>query len=214
MLTLYNFWRSGPSYRVRIGLALKGVSYTYVPVNILAGEQDLPDYLERNPQGLVPTLDVDGVRLTQSPAILEWLEETFPEPPLLPRDAAARAHVRAMAALIACETHPLNNTRVHRALRQAGLSQGDVTTWSLTWIELGFTALEALIDAHAPNGRYCFGDTPTIADIYFAPQALTYFRFAPDLGKFPRLAAIHAALASHPAFVAAHPSNQPDGQPL
>jgi len=214
MLTLYNFWRSGPSYRVRIGLALKGVSYTYVPVNILAGEQDRPDYLERNPQGLVPTLDVDGMRLTQSPAILEWLEETYPDPPLLPRDAGARAHVRAMAALIACETHPLNNTRVHRALRQAGLTADSVTTWSLTWIELGFTALEALIAAHAPAGRYCFGDTPTIADIHFAPQALTYFRFAPDLRKFPRLEAIHAALSSHPAFMAAHPSNQPDGHPL
>jgi maleylacetoacetate isomerase len=214
MITLYNFWRSGPSFRVRIGLALKGVAYDYVAVNILAGEQDAPDYLARNPQGLVPTLEVDGVRLTQSPAILEWLDETYPDPPFLPGDRVDRAHVRAMAALIACETHPLNNTRVHRALRRAGLDQDGVNSWSLTWIELGFTALEALIGEHAPRGRYCFGDTPTMADIYLAPQILTYFRFAPDLAKYPRLAAIHAALSAHPAFIAAHPSRQPDGHPL
>ena len=214
MITLYNFWRSGPSYRVRIGLALKGVEYKYVGVNILAGEQDDPAYIERNPQGLVPTLDVDGMRLTQSPAILEWLDETYPDPPLLPKTAYDRAHVRAMAALIACETHPLNNTRVHRALHKGGFSQDAIKAWSLQWIELGFTALEKLIAEHAPKGAFCYGDAPTVADIHLVPQILTYFRFAPDLSKFPRLAAINGAANAHPAFQAAHPSNQPDGGPL
>jgi len=146
--------------------------------------------------------------LTQSPAILEWLEETRPEPPLLPRDAAGRAQVRAMAALIGCDIHPLNNLRVLKAVRGLGADQAGVDAWAGQWIIDGFTALEALVVRHGEG--WCFGATPSLADCYLMPQLYSARRFNVDLAAFPRLLEIEARAEAHPAFIAAVPENQPD----
>jgi maleylpyruvate isomerase len=152
---------------------------------------------------------VDGVVLTQSPAILEWLEDAHPAPALLPTDAIDRARVRAMAALIGCDIHPLNNLRVGKALRETfGADQAAVDAWAARWILPGFEALEALVARHGAG--WCFGDTPTLADCYLIPQIYSARRFNVALDAFPRLLAIDAAAARHPAFIAAHPDNQPD----
>lgn len=213
MLTLYNYWRSGPSYRVRIALALKGVAYRYVPVDLRTGVQGEAANRARNPQAFVPTLELkDGTLLTQSPAILEWLEETHPTPALLPTEPLARARVRAMAALIACDIHPLHNLRILLHLRDAlGQDQEGINSWSRRWIEEGFTALETML-AQGPAGRFCWGDAPTLADVTLIPQIASGARFDVDMGRFPRLAAINAAAQAHPAFQAAHPMQQPDAE--
>lgn len=213
MLTLHNYWRSGPSYRMRIALALKGLEYRYVPVSLIAGEQASEAFAARNPQKLVPTLELpDGTILTQSPAMLEWLDETYPMPPLLPSDALARAKVRAMAALIACDIHPLHNMRVLLYLRSELAQPAEaISAFARRWIEDGFAALEVLL-AQGPGGPFCWGDTPTIADINLIPQVLSSSRYGVELEKFPRIAAINAAAAAHPAFQAAHPNRQPDAE--
>jgi len=208
-MILHGYWRSGAAYRTRIALALKGLAYEQAGHDLRTGAQKDPAYVALNPQGMVPALEVDGAVLTQSPAILEWLEETHPTPALLPPDAIGRAHVRAMAALIGCDIHPLNNLRVGKALRESfGADQAAVDAWAARWIVPGFEALEALVARHGQG--WCFGDAPTLADCYLIPQIYSAGRFNVPLDAFPRLLAIDEAAKAHPAFIAAHPDNQPD----
>jgi maleylpyruvate isomerase len=208
-MILHGYWRSGAAYRTRIALNLKGVSYAQQGVDLRTGAQGSATYVALNPQGMVPALEIDGAVLTQSPAILEWLEETHPTPPLLPADPVARAHVRAMAALIGCDIHPLNNLRVGKALRETfGADQAAVDAWAARWILPGFTALEVMVARHGDG--WCLGDAPTLADCYLIPQIYSAGRFNVPLDAFPRLRAIAAAAARHPAFQAAHPEAQPD----
>jgi maleylpyruvate isomerase len=208
-MILHGYWRSGAAYRTRIALALKGMAYRQQGVDLRTGAQKSEAFVALNPQGMVPALEVDGVVLTQSPAILEWLEDAHPAPALLPTDAIDRARVRAMAALIGCDIHPLNNLRVGKALRETfGADQAAVDAWAARWILPGFEALEALVARHGAG--WCFGDTPTLADCYLIPQIYSARRFNVALDAFPRLLAIDAAAARHPAFIAAHPDNQPD----
>ena len=208
-MILHGYWRSGAAYRTRIALNLKGLSYEQRGVDLRTGAQHSEAFRALNPQGLVPALEIGGAALTQSPAILEWLEEAHPAPPLLPADRVDRAHVRAMAALIGCDIHPLNNLRVGKALRETfGADQAAVDAWAARWILPGFAALERLVEAHGDG--WCFGAAPTLADCYLIPQVFSARRFNVPLEAFPRLLAIDAAAADHPAFVAARPDNQPD----
>ena len=208
-MILHGYWRSGAAYRVRIALALKGLAYETQGHDLRTGAQKAADYVAMNPQGMVPALQIDGAVLTQSPAILEWLEETHPQPPLLPDDALSRARVRAMAALIACDIHPLNNLRVGKSLREDfGADQAAVDAWAARWIVPGFTALEALVERDGQG--WCFGNTPTLADACLIPQIYSANRFNVPLDAYPRLLAIDAAAGAHPAFIAAHPDRQPD----
>ena len=211
-MILHGYWRSGAAYRVRIALALKGLGYESQGHDLRTGAQKAADYLTLNPQGMVPALQVDGAVLTQSSAILEWLEETHPTPALLPSDPLGRARVRAMAALIACDIHPLNNLRVGKALRETfGADQAAIDAWAARWITPGFEALEAMVsDGGLGDGEWCFGDQPTLADACLIPQIYSARRFNVPLEAFPRLLAIDARAAAHPAFIAAHPDNQPD----
>lgn len=210
-LVLYNYWRSGPSYRVRMALALKGVAYEYVGINLLADEQRSPAHGARHPLHLVPSLQVpDGRMLTQSPAILEWLEETYPDPPLLPGDAWARAQIRAMAALIGCDIHPLQNLRVLKYLEtECQQDPSQRSAWCRRWIVDGFAALETLIAQGRP-GRFAWGDAPSLVDVYLLPQMLSARRFQVDLSLYPALCAIEEAALAHPAIASAHPDRQPD----
>ena len=211
--TLHSAWRATAPYRVRIGLKLKACEYDYHPIDLIAGQQREPEYKAVNPQGLTPALDLgDGNVLAQSLAILEWLEETRPNPPILPRAALDRAMVRRMAGIIACDIHPLNNTRVGRKLNQMGVEQAAITEWIHGWIRDGFDALEPLIAAH--GGQYAFGDSPTIADCCLVPQLYSARRFELDVTPWPRLVAAADHAAEHSAFQAAHPNNQPDAKPL
>ena len=208
-LVLHGYWRSGAAYRVRIGLNLKGLAYEQRPVDLRTGAQRDPEFLRLNPQGLVPALATpDGV-LTQSLAILEWLDEHAPAPSLLPEGPFARAQARAMAALIACDIHPLNNLRVLQALkREYGADQAKLDAWAGRWISSGFAALEAMI---AERGRgWAFGETPGIVDCCLIPQVYSARRFNVDLSPFPQILALEARAAAHPAFAAAHPDRQPD----
>ncbi len=208
-MILHGYWRSGAAWRTRIALALKGLDHDQRGVDLRIGAQRSEAFVSLNPQGLVPALEVDGAVLTQSPAILEWLEETHPAPALLPAEPVDRAHVRAMAALIGCDIHPLNNLRVGKALRETfGADQAAVDDWAARWILPGFEALEALVARHGAG--WCFGDAPTLADCYLIPQIYSARRFNVALAAFPRLLAIDAAAAVHPAFIAAHPDAQPD----
>lgn len=207
----YNYFRSGTSHRLRIALNLKGVHAEYRPVD-LANEGHLNgDFARVNPQALVPALVLDdGQVLTQSPAIIEWLEERYPTPALLPAEPEARAHVRALAALVGCDIHPVNNRRILQYLRKEFGANGDaVNAWCGHWITAGFDAYEALL-AQSPAGRYSWGDTPTIADVYLVPQVESARRFNVDLSRWPRITAIDAACAELPAFAQASPWAQPD----
>jgi len=208
-MILHGYWRSGASYRVRIALGLKGLDYEPAAHDLRKGEQKAADYLALNPQGMVPALQ-DGDRiLIQSPAILEWLEETHPEPPLLPQAADDRAQVRAMAALVGCDIHPLNNLRVLRSLRNDfGADQQTVDAWAARWIAPGFDALETLV--RRDGAGWSFGDAPTLADCYLIPQLYSARRFNLGLKPWPALLAVEARALDHPAFVAAHPDRQPD----
>ncbi len=208
-MILHGYWRSGAAYRTRIALELKGLTYDRQGIDLRTGAQKSESFVALNPQGMVPALEVDGAVLTQSPAILEWLEETRPSPALLPADPVARAHVRAMAALIGCDIHPLNNLRVGKALRESfGADQAAVDAWAARWIMPGFEALEALVARHGAG--WCFGAAPSLADCYLIPQIYSARRFGVPLDAFPRLLAIDATAAGHPAFIAAHPDAQPD----
>ena len=208
-MILHGYWRSGTAYRTRIALNLKGLKYDQAGVDLRQGDQKSNAYLTLNPQGLVPALEVDGLVLTQSPAILEWLEETTPEPPLLPADAVGRARVRAMAALVGCDIHPLNNLRVLKALRDSfDAAPAQTDAWAARWITAGFGALETLVADHGDGWTY--GSTPSLADCYLIPQIYSARRFHVALDAWPRLLAIEAAANAHPAFIAAHPDRQPD----
>ena len=208
--TLHGFFRSSASYRVRIALNLKGVAYEAAPVNLLEGEQKEADYRRLNPQGLIPTLVVDGRPLTQSIAIIAWLEGAYPEPRLLPADPLDAAHVRAMALTIACDIHPLNNVRVLKRLSHMEIDQAARDDWYRHWIEEGFSALEAL--AAPSSGKFLFGDLPSMADVCLVPQMFNARRFNTDLTPFPTLTGISAHLESLPAFAAARPEVQPDAR--
>ncbi|MDB5737166.1 MAG: hmgC [Sphingomonas bacterium] len=209
MMLLHNYWRSSAAYRVRIALNLKGLPYEQVTHDLRTGAQRAPDYAALNPQTLIPTLDADGLLLTQSPAILEWLDERHPEPPLLPDSADDRAIVRAMAALIACDIHPLNNLRVLATLRgDFGADEAQVQAWIARWIGDGFAALETMVARHGKG--FAFGDGPTLADCHLVPQLYSAARFGVDLMPFPHLAAAGEIARALPAFAAAHPDRQPD----
>ena len=208
-IVLHAYWRSGTSYRTRIALNLKGLVYEIRPVNLLAGEQGSKAYREIDPQGLVPALETpDGV-LIQSPAILEWLEDAHPKPPLLPPDPRGRAEVRAMAALIGCDVHPLNNLRVLRTLkRDLSASDEQIAAWQARWIGEGFAALETLIARHGHG--FAWGEAPTLADCYLVPQIYAAERFGVDLQPYPLIRAVTERCRAMTAFAAAHPDQQPD----
>jgi maleylacetoacetate isomerase/maleylpyruvate isomerase len=207
-LTLHSAWRSSAAYRVRIGLNLKGLAYDTAPVNLVSSQHLEPAYAALNPQRLLPTLEVDGRALTQSLAILDWLDETVPEPPLLPADAFDRALVRSMAQIVASDIHPVNNLRILRALSGLGVDEAARDIWIQRWITDGFTALEAMIARHGRG--FAFGDAPGLADCCLVPQVYNAERFKTDLTPFPAIRAVAARCAEHPAFVAAHPNQQPD----
>ena len=209
-MRLHGYWRSGTSYRVRIALALKGLAFEQAAYDLRRGDQHATCYRALNPQSLVPALELDdGTVLTQSPAILEWLEEAFPAPPLLPPDPAQRAIVRAMAALVGCDIHPLNNLRVLKALRhELGADKDQVGAWIARWIADGFAALEPLIERHGQGAA--FGNTPTLADCYLVPQVYSAERFGVPLGPYPRLMAAVEAVRGRADVAAAHPDRQPD----
>lgn len=208
-MKLYTYFRSSAAYRVRIGLNLKGLAWEAVPVHLTrdGGEQKKPAFLALNPQGLVPALEDAGAVLTQSLAILEYLEETHPEPALLPADPLLRARVRAFALGIACDIHPLNNLRVLNYLKgPLGHTEEEVAVWYRHWVETGLAALERMVQP----GPFCFGDRPTLADVCLVPQMANARRFNSDLSACPTLVAIDAHCQSLPAFAAAHPDRQPD----
>jgi len=211
-MKLYGFFRSSAAFRVRIALNLKGLPYETVAIHLRKNEQANPRYRALNPQGLVPTLELDdGWRLTQSLAIIEYLDETHPEPPLLPADAAGKARVRALAAIVACDIHPINNLRVLRYLsRPLGHDQAVIATWYNHWIATGFDALERLVADDPRTGDFCHGDHPGLADIALVPQIVNSERYQLDLAPYPTLARIHANCLRLDAFAAAHPNNQPD----
>jgi len=212
-MKLYNYFRSSASFRVRIALELKGLAYDYLPVHLAKGEQRKPEFSALNAEGLVPMLELPGgQRLTQSMAIIDYLDETHPAPPLLPRDALERARVRALAQIVACEIHPLNNLRVLKYLVN-DLKVGDEAKngWYKHWVRLGLLAYEARL-AEQP-GRYSHGDTPTLADCCLVPQIFNAQRFDCDLSNLPRTLAVHQACMQLPAFQKAQPSACPDFEP-
>ncbi|PXX96649.1 maleylacetoacetate isomerase [Halomonas sp. LBP4] len=212
MTTLYGYFRSSAAYRVRIALNLKGLEYDQALVNLVKGEQSGDAFRALNPQGLVPLLSIDdGTHLTQSLAICEYLEERYPEPPLLPIDPAERARVRALAQLVACEIHPLNNLRVLKYLvHELKLDDDAKLAWYRHWITEGFGALEAMLSREAGSGDFCHGDAPTLADICLVPQVYNAERFECDLSAYPRIRRIVANCHAQEAFQQAAPGAQPD----
>ena len=215
MIKLYNYFRSSASYRVRIALNLKGLPYDYAPVHLLkeGGQQLAPSFRALNADSLVPVLDDDGEVLTQSLAIIEYLEETRPEPPLLPRTAAERAYVRSIALAIACEIHPLNNLRVLRYLvKTLGASEEQKNAWYRYWVEQGLAALEARLVAEGRSGRYALGESVTLADVFIVPQIFNAQRMECRLDAVPTIMQIFDHCMQLPAFADAQPSAQPDAE--
>jgi maleylpyruvate isomerase len=215
-MRLYSYFNSSAAYRVRIALALKGLVYETVPIHLMraGGEQLAETYRKVNPQGLVPALETEAGLLTQSLAIVEWLEERFPDPRLLPAEGLQRAKVRAFALAIACEIHPLNNLRVRRRLAsQFGAGEAEIARWYGHWTATGLQALEPMLDEAAAARGFCFpGEAPGLADICLVPQMANARRFKCDVSGVPRLVAIDAALRDRPAFRAAAPEAQPDAE--
>jgi len=209
-MKLHGYFRSSASYRVRIALNLKGLDAEHLPHHLRKGEQRDPSYLAINPQGLVPTLQDRGTVITQSLAIIEWLEETHPAPPLLPSDPLRRAHVRAFAQVLACDTHPVQNLKVLARLRELGLPEEQVTGWAAWANREGLSACEALIAKE--NGPFCFGDAPTMADLCLVPQLANARRFGVDVAAYPRLLQAEAAARNLKAFADAAPERQPDAE--
>ncbi len=213
-IVLHNYYRSSTSYRVRIALEMKGLGYRYVPHHLRHGEHLEPAYLSVNPQGLVPALVwSDGTLLLQSLAIIEFLDEVAPEPPLLPRDAAGRARVRMLAQMIACDIHPVNNLRVLTSLRAVfNAGDQDVVNWFRHWVNEGFQPLEKILASSSQTGTFCHGDSPGLADICLAAQVVNNARFHVDMEPYPTIARIHAACMALPAFEKAAPRNQIDAE--
>jgi maleylpyruvate isomerase len=214
-MKLYTYFRSSAAYRVRIALNLKGLQYDAVPVHLLrgGGEQLQANYVKMNPSGLVPTFQDDYITLTQSMAILEYLEDEYPEVPLLPKDAAGRARVRELAQIVACDIHPVNNLRVLRYLvNELGLSEEVKTQWYRHWLLGGLDVLEKHLARDPSAGPLCHGYLPTLADCFLVPQVFNAQRQGIDISAYPNIARINAACVEIPAFVAAHPSNQPDAE--
>lgn len=221
-MKLHNYFRSSASFRVRIALALKGLSYEYIPVHLARGDHKLPGYAGISPDGLVPLLEVEGDRLSQSMAIIEYLDETHPKPPLMPGDALGRAKVRALAQSIACEIHPLNNLRVLKYLtRELKVSEDDKNAWYRHWVRTGLESFERQLTQFAAQRKqagakpsvYCWGDTPTLADCCLVPQIFNAKRFHTNLDGLPLTVAAFDACMQVPAFQQAQPSNCPDNEP-
>jgi maleylacetoacetate isomerase len=210
MLTLYGYPLSSAAYRVRIALAVKGVKASTVNKQLRRGEHRHKDYLKINPQGFVPALELqDGTVLTQSLAIIEWLEESYPLPPLLPADPNARARVRSLSQLIACDIHPLNNLRVLQYLESSlNVAQAARDEWYRHWIAAGFAALEDALGRDEARGRFCFGDEAGMADVCLVPQIYNARRYSVDLTPYPRIVAVDAACGELPAFASAAPEKQ------
>ena len=210
-MQLYSFFRSGTSHRLRIALNLKGLATEYVAVDLRTEAHQSAEYKALNPQGLVPTLVKDGKVMTQSPAIIEWLEETHPTPALLPTSPDDRAHVRALAAMVACDIHPINNRRILEYLRHTlKADEAAINTWCGHWITQGFDAYEAMLAADQRRGAFSFGDRPGLADVYLVPQVESARRFKLDMARWPLITAVDAACMALEAFQKAAPAQQPD----
>lgn len=214
-MKLYSYFRSSASFRVRIALALKGIAYEYAAVHLLqgGGQQFAAGFKALNPAALVPVLDDDGTVLTQSLAIVEYLDETRPQPPLLPADAAGRARVRALALAVACEIHPLNNLRVLGYLSKTlGVTDEQKNAWYRHWVETGLATVEAMLAGDPRTGAFCHGDAPTLADVFLVPQIFNAQRFACRLDHVPTVMRIHEHCLTLPAFAASVPAGQPDAE--
>ena len=213
-MKLLGYWRSGTSYRTRLAFALKGIEVEHVAVDLTQGAQKAPDYMAGNPQGLVPTLILDdGTALGQSGAIIDYLEERFPEPPLLPAGAKARAHVRQLCQIVGCDIHPLNNLRILNYLKgEFNQPQAGVDAWASRWISDGFDAFEALLRADETRGDFCFGGRPGMAECYLLPQCYSARRFGVDVGQWPLIAGVEAATLALDVVQAAVPEAQADAR--
>jgi maleylacetoacetate isomerase len=212
---LFTYFRSSAAYRVRIALNLKGLGYDAVPVHLVrdGGQHLASEYRAINPSGLVPAFQDDAITLTQSMAILEYLEEAYPDVPLLPKGAVARAHVRELAQIVACDIHPVNNLRVLKYLvKQLGQDEQAKTDWYRHWVIEGFQSLEAHLARHLDTGTFCYGHTPTIADCFLVPQVFNAQRFDIDVTAYPTISRINDMCVDLPAFKAAHPAQQPDAE--
>ena len=211
MMTLYGYFRSSTSYRTRIAMNLKQLDYDYIAVNLAQDEQLEAVFQSINPQGLVPVVQINDLWLYQSPAILEWLEEVYPEHPLLPKEAAGRMQVRALSAMIGCDIHPLNNRRVLQYLRnELSVDEDQVMAWCHRWMSEGFDALEKRLAQDKTRGKFCYGDSPTFADCYLIPQVSSAERFKVDLSAYPNIVAIDAHCRTLKACADADPMVQPD----
>jgi maleylacetoacetate isomerase len=210
-MKLYGYFRSSAAFRVRIALNLKGLDYESAFIHLRHGDQRAADFLAVNPQGLVPALEIDGHTLIQSLAIIEYLDEIHPEPPLLPNDPAGRARVRALADIVACDIHPINNLRVLRYLtHQLGHDEAVIGHWYNHWISAGFAAIEPLLAGDARTGAFCHGDAPSLADVALVPQVVNAERYRLGLALYPTLTRIYENCMRLDAFIAAHPGRQPD----
>lgn len=210
-MTLYGYFRSSTSYRTRIAMNLKGLDYDYIAVNLAQDEQLEAAFQSINPQGLVPVLQADDLLLYQSPAILEWLEDIYPDTPLLPKDAAGRMQVRALSAIIGCDIHPLNNRRILQYLRnELSVDEEVVLAWCNRWMKEGFDALEKRLANDKTRGKFCYGNHPTFADCYLIPQVSSARRFKVDLSAYPNIVEIDTHCRTLKAFADADPMVQPD----
>ena len=211
-MKLYGYFRSSAAFRVRIALNLKGLSYETLSIHLRKNEQSRPEYRALNPQGLVPTLEEDdGRRLIQSLAIIEYLDEIQPVPPLLPPGVADRARVRALADIVACDIHPINNLRVLRYLAHTlGQNEAAIGSWYNHWIAAGFAAFEPLVAADRRTGTFCHGDRPGLADVVLVPQVVNAERYRLEMAPFPTIVRIYESCMTLPQFAAAHPDRQPD----
>ena len=213
MLKLYGYFRSSASYRVRIALNMKGLDYEQASIHLAKGRQYAPEFAEVSPQNLVPVLEHDGRRLYQSLAIIEYLDEKFPQPPFLPKDSPGRNRVRSLALIIACEIHPLNNTRVLAYLTDTlKLNDEQKSAWYRHWVTVGFTSLEKRLATEKETGQFCYGDTPGFADIALVPQVANANRFKVDLDPFPTIRRINDECLKLEPFKKAMPQNQPDAE--
>jgi maleylacetoacetate isomerase len=208
---LYGYWRSSASYRARIALNLKGLAWEYAPVNLLRGESAGAEYRKLSPQAIIPTLEDNGLVIPQSLAICEYLEERYPNPPLLPRDPGGRARVRAIALAVACEIHPLANRRVQQYLGERfHLGEDELGEWSRHWIALTFGAIEQMLADSPLTGRFCHGDSPTVADCFLVPQVYNANRVKLDLAPYPTIRRVNEECLKLKEFDAARPERQPD----